>query len=167
MDLTEPVDQQSNYAPSDATDEDTGQQQQELLSDNTTNNHRVQLLDAHLDELLPLATNVAAQSDQRLSPTYCQRLRHLGIANPQTAHHSVIQNHLVEILCEQTLSPSYLEMVRQLLRKNNNDIMAVYVPAHTYLEDRANARDDVRSMAPKTNDELLRSMPPKINGISL
>jgi hypothetical protein len=159
VDLTESVvDQQSNY---------TGQQQQEPSSDNTTNDHRVQLLDAHLDGLLPIATNVAAQRNQRLNPTYCQRLRHLGIANPQEAHPSVIQNHLIEILCDQTLSPFSLEMARQLLRDNNKDIMAVYVPAHACLEDCAKTRDDLRSVVPETNDERLRNILPKMKGISL
>lgn len=150
VDLTgSDVDQQSNYASDDA---DTGQQQQEPSFGKTTNDQRVQLLDAHLDGLLPITTNVAARRHQRLNSTYCQRLRRLGIANPKEAHPSVIQNHLIEILCDQSQSQLYLEMAGQLLRDNNKDIMAVYVPAHACLEDCAKTRSDLRS---------------KIKGISL
>ena len=168
VDLTESVvDQQSNYAPSDATNEDTGQQQQEPSSHNETSNHRVPFLDAHLDELLPIATNIAAQRHQRLNPTYCQHLRNLGIADPQDAHPSVIQNHLVDITCEQALRPEDLALARWLLRDNSKDIMAVYVPAHACLEDYARTRDHLREVVPETNDDLLRRMTPKMEGISL
>ena len=113
------VDQQSNYASDDA---DTGQQQQGPSFCKTTNDQRVQLLDAHLDELLPITTNIAARCHQRLNSKYCQRLRHLGIANPKEVHPSVIQNHLIEILCDQSRSQLYLKMAGQLLRDNNRTL---------------------------------------------
>jgi hypothetical protein len=152
------------YAP---CQEDIGQKQRQPSSDNTRNDHRVQLLDAHLDELQPIATNIAAKRHQRLNPIYCQHLRHLGIADPKKAHPSVIQNHLIDILCEQALSAEDLALARRLLRDNNKDIMAVYVPAHACLESSAKARDDLRSVVPETNDEILRSVIPKMKGISL
>jgi cell fate (sporulation/competence/biofilm development) regulator YlbF (YheA/YmcA/DUF963 family) len=152
------------YAP---CQEDIVQKQRQPSSDNTGNDHRVQLLDAHLDELQPITTNIAAKRHQRLNPIYCQHLRHLGIADPKKAHPSVIQNHLIDILCEQKLSSEDLVLARQLLRDNNKDIMAVYVPVHACLENYAKTRDDLCSVVPETNDELLRSVTPKINGISL
>lgn len=164
VDLTgSDVDQQSNYASDDA---DTGQQQQEPSFGNTTNDRRVQLLDEHLDKLLPIRTNVAAQRYQRLNSTYCEDLRDLGIANPREVHPSVIQNHLIEILCDRSRSSTCLEMAGQLLRDKNKDIMDVYVRAHTFLEDCVKTRSDLCSGVPKTNDELLRSLV-QIRGISL
>lgn len=164
VDLTgSDVDQQSNYASDDA---DTGQQQQEPSLGKMTNDQRVQLLDAHLEELLPITTNVAAQRYQRLNRTYCERLCDLGIANPREAQPSVIQNHLIEILCDRSRSSTCLEMAGRLLRDNNKDIMDVYVPAHACLGEYAKTRSDIRSGVPKTNDELLRSIV-QVKGISL
>jgi hypothetical protein len=126
-----------------------------------------ELVDAHLDDLIHNATEVAARHKERTSTReYQEAFITLGIHDLLRAPPRAVQKGLTDIVRAPKRSREEIALAGRLLDELNQEIEDINFPRHRLLKDLARVRDELHGASDSTK-EIRRKAVGEVEGFSL